>query len=171
MKLFNKILVVSALLIGLNIEGAIISTNTGGGASTGGNGTFLLSTNRASVYQVEITSPYSAYVQLFDMDTLASPFYGTNYTNAAYVVNSSYATNYAYSFVGNNGYTNWYTNQGQWYITTTNSNGTNALSPLAAFVVGANAYAVYQVDALFNRGITLLANTNVSIVINYRSAK
>jgi hypothetical protein len=135
------------------------------------NGYYLLSTNRASVYSFEITSTYPAVVTLYDCDSIAAPFYGTNYTNAAFTVRTTYPTNYVTSYVGTTGYTNWYTNAGVMTLTTTNAANTNALPSLASFVVAGGTYAVYNVDALFARGICATITTNASMVINYRSAQ
>lgn len=132
------------------------------------NGFYLISTNRASVYNVEVTSANPATIQLFDMDTVAVPFFGTNYTNAAFTyritTNATQVTNY----VGSNGYTNWFTNVGVYTVTLTNAANTNALPAMAAFVVAGGTYAVYNVDALFARGICATITTNASMVINYR---
>ena len=131
-------------------------------------GTYLLSTSRASVYSLTLTSDKSTLVELFDADSVADPYFGTNYVNAAYTYRTSYATNYVTSYVGQNGWTNWYTNAGIWTVTLTNAANTNALSPLISGVVGANTYVTYDVDAVFANGVVARASTNVSVVINYR---
>lgn len=132
-------------------------------------GTYLLSTNNISVTSVEITSPTTTTVQLFDCASVADPYFGTNYVTSAWVGRQSLATNLVSSYVGYNGYTNWYTNVGIYTITVTNAAATNALPAMGAFGVSANAYATYSFDALFTRGVcATIGATNASVVINYR---
>lgn len=161
----KKILLIGTLLlVGLQSYGAVLSTNILSA------GAYLLTTNRASIYSVELYSTQAQTVKLFDQNTLASPYYGTNYATAAFPVRTVYSTNYITSYVGYNGYTNWYTNAGIFSITTTNSGVTNELSS-QAFIVPASAYAVYNTDILCAKGIVLLTTTNVSVVINYRTGQ
>jgi hypothetical protein len=158
-----------AVLIGLTVaaNAAVFSTNIVATASTN----ILLTTSRASVYSVELTSPASTMIELFDCDSVAAPYNGTNSTNASYVSRTTYATNIATSYVGANGYTNWYTNSGLWTVTTTNAASTNALTPQLTFVAQANTVGSYSTDALFTRGICVRCTTNVTLVINYKSAQ
>lgn len=135
------------------------------------NGYYLISTNRASVYSVELTGLNPGVVQLFDCDTIAAPLFGTNYTNLAYIGRSYTNGPIVSSYIGSNGYTNWYTNAGIYSITNTVVANTNPLPVMAAFVVAGGTYAVYNVDALFTRGICATITTNVSMVINYRLAQ
>ena len=136
------------------------------------NGFYLISTNRASVYSVEITGAYPGVVTLYDCDSIAAPFFGTNYTNAAYTSRTSYASNaIVNSWTNLQGIVSWFTNAGLYTITTTNAANTNALPAMAAFVVAGGTYAVYNIDALFARGISATITTNVSLVINYRNAQ
>lgn len=167
MNFVKKLLLISAIGAAFVLPSKALTIST----NLPANGTYLLSTNNASVYSVEITSSSVAMLQFFDMDSLAAPYYGTNSTNGAWVGRLTYPTNYVTSFIGYNGYTNYYTNVGMWTISQTNAASTNALSPLFTAVTAGNTYAVYNVDALFSRGISVLANpcTNVSIVINYRA--
>lgn len=135
--------------------------------------TIIVTTNRASVYSVELTATANALVSFYDIDVTNAPYYGTNYVNASYVSRTSYTTNLVTSYVGYNGYTNWYTNQGIFTLTVTNAANTNALAPLLSAVVGANTLTTYSVDALFTRGIVAVASsgTNINIVVNYRSGQ
>ena len=167
MKFFRKIMLVVGLLAMLSItaKAAVFSTNLPS------NGVYLLMTNRASVYSVEVTSSGSATLNFYDCASLAAPLYGTNYTNAQWVGRSTYATNYVYSFIGNNGFTNWYTNAGVWTVNVTNAANTNVLPVMFGAVVAGGTYAVYNADALFAQGVSVgCTGTNVSIVVNYRSA-
>ena len=144
---------------------AILSTNVSAG------GTHLLSTNRASIYQVELTSANACVVSFYDCDSLADPYFGTNYTSGAFPYRIAYATNIVSSYVGSNGYTNYYTNIGLFSLTKTNAAATNALPILGAFVVAGGTYAVYNVDQLHARGVTFTSSTNVSVVVNYRTGQ
>src|SRR5438445_9988538 len=155
----KKFLSIIGIIGGFSIvaNAATISTNILG------PGTFLLSTNRASVYQIELTGATSCAVNLYDCDNLAAPFYGTNYTAGAYNSRITYPTNYVTTFVGSNGFTNYYTNAGVWSLTITNAAVTNTLPIIGSFVVAGGTYAVYNTDMLFSRGISVNVNTNVSI--------
>lgn len=165
MKSFKNLLIVGLLAICGIAQAAVLSTNIPS------NGVYNLSTNRASVYSVEITAAANAQVDFYDSTILAAPQYGTNYTNAQWVGRISYATNYVTSFVGYNGYTNWYTNAGIWTLNQTNAANTNVLPVLFSAVVAGSTYAVYNADALFANGITVRCiGTNVALVVNYRSA-
>lgn len=135
------------------------------------NSVYLITTNRANVYQVDISSDKQVSFQLFDCDSLADPYFGTNYVNAAYVYRISYPSNIATSFVGNNGYTNWYTNSVMYMAKLTNSASTNALTPLISGSCAANGHVTYNVDALFIRGISAAVTTNAAIVLEYRSSQ
>lgn len=164
--LFKKVAVgIGALLLASTATAAVLSTNVTAG------GVHLLSTNRASVYSIELTSDKAVTVDFYDCESLAAPYYGTNSTSAAYTTRSSYATNYVTSMIGYNGMTNWYTNAGIWTITSTNAAATNALPVMISTSVGANQSKTLLTDALFVRGITFRPSTNVSIIINYRSGQ
>jgi len=155
---------VVGLLAALSVDAATIATNLSA------NGTYLLSTTRASVYSVEVTSSGTALLNFYDCSSLAVPFYGTNYTNDVYTNRVTYPTNYVYSFVGNNGFTNWYTNVGVWTLSVSNRANTNHLPAMFSAVVAGGTYAVYNTDALFANGITVeCTGTNVAVVVNYRS--
>jgi hypothetical protein len=166
-KLFTSIGL--AALFTASSFGAQISTNAT--TADAGGSIFLLTTNRASVYSVELTATYPAFVRFFDQDVTTAPYYGTNYVTAAYAGVSQYNTNYVTSFIGQNGITNWYTNQGVYTYSTSVSAATNALSPGASFVVAGGTYAIYNTDALFVRGIVMHSTTNVSVVVNYRPGR
>lgn len=164
----KKLLLIGTLLAAClsNVSAASLVVN----ATT--NGYYLLSTNRASVYSVEITGAYPGVVTLYDCDTVAAPFYGTNYTNATYYGRTSYPTNMVSSYTNLQGIVSWFTNTGLFTLNVTNTGPqTNVLPVQAAFVVAGGTYAVYSVDALFARGITATITTNVSLVINYRNAQ
>lgn len=171
----KKLLLTGLLMVGLAAQAsaALIATNLT--TVTAGGDKFLLLSDRASVYSVEISvNPSitaSALVKLYDQSTVAAPYYGTNYVTAEYVSRSTYATNVASSYIGFNGVTNWYTNTYVYTYNVTNAAATNALSPSAAFVAAPGTYTVYDVDALFTRGIVVHTSTNVSMVINYRSGR
>lgn len=141
-----------------------ISTNV----STGGM--HLLTADRANVQNITISSDKAVTVNLYDSDNMAAPYYGTNSVTGAYPTRLTYTTNYVTTFVGQNGFTNWYTNAGLWTITITNAAATNALSHLD-FVIAANTAVSYDVGALFVNGITMRTTTNASVVLNYNSGR
>ena len=161
----KKLLLSLVLLCGLKASAATIVVN----ATT--NGFYLISTNRASVYSIQLTGANGGTVRLFDSDTVADPYYGTNYVNAAYTTRILYATNLVTSYVGSNGYTNWYTNAGIYSLVTTNAANTNVLPVVAAFSVAAGQQTILDTDALFVKGITAIITTNVTLILNYRSAQ
>jgi len=135
------------------------------------NGTYFLTTNRASVYSVTVISQYPAVISMYDADTLSAPIFGTNYTNLAWISRTYSNGPVVCNFVGYNGVTNWYTNAGIFTYTNTTAASTNVLPIMAAFAVGGGFAETYPVDALFTRGITATITTNASMIINYRSAQ
>lgn len=165
----NKILIGLSLIVGLAFaslsEAAVISTNV----TTGG--VFRLLNDRASVYSVIVSSDKACVVELFDQNSIVDPQWGTNYVSGLYLGRAQYATNYVTSYVGYNGFTNWYTNSGLWSYTITNAAATNALSPMGVFPVSANLAMVNTTDMLFVRGIVMRTSTNATVVINYRSGE
>jgi len=165
MKFFSRLSTVAALLLAcVATQAAVLSTNLPT------NGVYLMSTNRASVYSVEITAAANAQLEFYDSSSLAAPYYGTNYVNSAYTNRSTYSTNYVYSYVGYNGYTNWYTNAGVWTLNNAVAANTNVLPVMIGAVVAGGTYAVYNTDALFANGIAVRCiGTNVAVVVNYRS--
>lgn len=170
----KKILVLASLVAGIAANAAVISTNLNVTGVTGGSTVFLLTTNRASTSSVIISSPSTCVISLYDCSSIASPLYGTNYTISANYTNMvTYPTNYTYSFIGNNGYTNWYTNSGVWTQPTTVTAGTYALQPIAVFPVAANTAVTYDLNATFSQGIAALCQntTNTALVIYYKAGK
>lgn len=169
----KKFILSLGLVLGLcavSAQAAVFSTNITASAA---NATFLLFTNRASIYNVILTGPYNALVNMYDCDSVTAPYYGTNYTlNSNLVTVSSFATNIVGTFVGSNGYTNYSTNTGIYTYNTTNTLlQTNALTPLLSFPVAANTFETFNTDALFTRGLTVIVTTNVTITVYYRSAQ
>jgi hypothetical protein len=138
----------------------------------------LLTTNRASVYSITVSGTQSGSFYLFDSDntnniptSAAVGTWGTNYVSGTNITSKTYATNYVTSYVGYLGYTNWYTNAGQWTYLITNLPATNALTPMAAGAVGANQVATYPLDAIFNRGVVITATTNLAVILNYNTGQ
>lgn len=158
------LLTLSLALIGFAVQAEVLSTNVTAG------GVHLLSTNRASVYNIQITSGNSVMVTAFDCDSVAAPFLGTNYTNAAFYSKTTYTTNIASSYIGANGVTNWITNSGIYTLSVSNAPNTNALPAMGSWVVAGNTYMTADTDMLFTRGIVLRTTTNASVVITYRPA-
>lgn len=161
---------VLGLIAGVQAYAAVFSTNITASASSPA---FLLFTNRASVYNVILTGGYNTLVNMYDCDSVAAPYNGTNYTVTSNLVTvSSFTTNIVSSYVGSNGYTNWTTNTGLFTYSTTNSSlQTNALTPLLSFPVAANTFETFNTDALFTRGLVIQVPTNVTVTVYYRSAQ
>lgn len=145
----------------------ILSTNVTASATSPA---FLLLPSRAVVKQVLLVGGAgSGIIKLFDQNTLADPYFGTNYTSSAYATNFTYATNYVTSFVGYNGVTNWSTNTGVWTISVTNAAATNQLPIVFAGVVSASLSAVYTpvYPIVFAKGISAQVSTNMGVTIFY----
>lgn len=149
-----------------SIKAATIATNL-----PATNIVSLLTTNRASVYSLTLSSPKDTVVLFYDSDNIAAPFYGTNYTNGSFNYRVSTNITSATSFVGVNGYTNWYTNVGQVTYTLTNSGATSQLPIIGAMAVAAGTIQAKNVDWMFTRGISVLCNTNATIIIDYRTGQ
>jgi len=168
----KKLLVIASLLgLTLNVGAATIATNMPTAAL------HLLSTNRASVYSIELTSTNSATVYLYDCDRVAysataGNCWGYQYTNASYITVVQQPSTNVLNYVGYNGYTNWYTNVGASVTFSTNAIATNNLPIIGAFAIAPNTYAVYNTEMLFSRGLIATSSAaNVSIVVNYRTAQ
>lgn len=161
-KLLFFIITVAAAL---SLNAAPLSTNVTAG------GVHLLTTNNSLyVYSVEIVSDKVVTVELFDNESVTAPVWGTNYVTGAYVSRSSYPTNYVTTYIGQNNFTNTFTNVGLWTISVTNAAATNALPASGSFVVGVSGVSVYATDILFTRGIVMRTSTNANVVLNYRVA-
>ena len=161
----KKLLIVGAVLaFAFSATASTISTNVTAG------GVHLLSTSGAkSIYQLQVSSTAQGpvIVDFFDANSVAAPLYGTNSTNGAIVTYTTYATNYVTSYVGITGYTNWFTNSGNWTLVATNTGNTNALVPIASVALPASATVLVDLSALVNRGIAMRTTTNASAVVTY----
>jgi hypothetical protein len=164
MKKLLNIITLATALFAINASAAVLSTNI-----TVGNTAYLLSTKGLDVYQVIVTSDKAVTVEMWDMGTLAAPFYGTNVTNGAYVTRTSVATNYVTSYVGFTGYTNWYTNTGRWTVTNTVAAGTNAATPIQVVATSANVSSAYDTPFSVTRGLVVRPSTNATLVFYYNS--
>ena len=131
-----------------------------------------LITNNITVQGVSFLTPSGmGLVSLYDSYNTAAPYYGTNYVTSSYVSRAGYATNYVTSYVGYNGYTNWYTNAGYWTYTVTNAAATNALSPQGLYPVISGVISTYNTPASFQQGVVALATTNTTAIIYYTPNK
>lgn len=160
----KKFIIASILALScMAVSAATLATNLAA------NGVYLLSTNRASVYSIEVSSASPTTLYFYDVNSAAAPYYGTNVVNAAYITRTSSAVAWASNFVNAYGYTNWWTNNGIASATVTNAAATNRAPVMIGVVGAANTYVVYNTDALFARGISVHAPTatNAAIVINY----
>lgn len=164
-KLIKSLVIGVALCSAVCANAAVLATNL---AASGG---YSLLSTRGSINSIQASSTSPMYLEFFDNNSIsAANSYGTNVQiTSAYVTRSGYATNLVTSFVGNNGYTNWYTNAGYFTYNVTNAVGTNKAPVLFAIAAPANAPVNIPVDALFAKGLVVHGNpaTNVFIVITY----
>lgn len=142
---------------------------------TAGAGLHLISTNRMKVYSIEVSSTNAFNYRFYDTDNTtvtptssATGWWGTNFVSGQQISRTTYLTNIASSYVGYNGFTNWYTNAGLYTLTTTNAQATNAMSPSVAISTGGAETRVTYVDAIFTRGVAVQTSGNGSITIYYR---
>ena len=164
------LLVASLLLIAASVNAATFITNIVTAANPT-NG-FVLLTSRANVTSIQLyTTEAGNIVKFHDTATWTAPDLGHRIANAAYVTRSGYATNMVESFVGNNGYTNWYTNTGYFTYSVTNAAATNDLPSLTTVGLNANQVTTVPVDLLFTKGVSVVANTNVTVILNYNTGK
>ena len=128
--------------------------------------TFIVLTNRVKIVDVQLLSgANNNIVWFFNNNSLVNG--GTNYVTSLYNSTSVYPTNYVTSFVGYNGWTNYYTNAGQWTFTVTNAAATNALSPMGVFASAANTIGNYPCDMLMERGVVITSQTNTQLILYY----
>jgi hypothetical protein len=128
----------------------------------------ILLTNNVQVVNVQASVPSgSGMVYIYDHNNAAAPYYGTNWVSSAYVAQVQYPTNFVTTYVGYNGYTNYYTNVGLWTATITNAAATNALSPQATLPVYASMINQLTTPVMCNLGISVVATVNCSVVISY----
>jgi hypothetical protein len=142
---------------------------TPAGVSNALTWTFLLTTNRAIVHTLQLSSTATGIAQLYDSDNTNAPFLGVNYTNDTYWTRASYPTNYVTTYVSAlTGTTNVFTNQGTFTYFVTNAANTNALSPAYASPFTANiAVNITGLNLTFARGICFRTTTNVNYAIGY----
>lgn len=172
MKKLILIAIAGLLTVSASQAGVLSGTlTTPNGALSGTTNVFLITTNRANVKSVTFVSTATGLASMYDSDITNAPQFGMFYTNAPWVTRGSYLTNQPTSFVGQNGYTNWYTNSYIWVYNITNGANTNELAPLGSFAFVANIPTTIPVDMLFERGIAIRTSTNVTYVINYNSGQ
>ena len=164
------ILIASLTLVVSAQAQLMLSTNI-----TAGAGLHLLSTTRAKVYSIEVSSTNAFTYRFYDNDNVSNVpngstngFYGTNFVNGAYISRSTYATNLLSQFTNYNGFVNYNTNVGLYTLTTTNAASTNAMPALANITTAGAETRVSYVDALFNRGVLIHTTGNGSITVYYR---
>ena len=160
-----KKLILFALMFGMvaSVSGATISTNI-----LVGKGTYLLKVGRADVDSIQLTSTNAYLARFYDQSTLAAPYYGTNYVTAEYSGRSTYATNYVTTWTNSTGVINYATNSGVWTVTTTVEAATNGLPAIVEANTVANAVSIYDVDAIFTKGIVAVVDGNVNITVTYK---
>ena len=161
----KKLLLISAML-GLAVSSfgqTVFSTNSIAA------GSHLLSVGNQSIYRIQLTAATNlpVVVEFFDNDSLAAPYYGTNYTTAAYTTRSSFATNLVTSAISITGYTNYFTNSGYFTYTTTNSAATNSMSPGLVLSVPASGSTEVTLPAQFFRGVVVRTTGSTLQNLNY----
>lgn len=168
MKKFLLLICLTAVVVAANAQLQVATNMT----SVLAGPARLLLNDRASVYNVVVTAPDDNVTVLFyDQNTVAAPYYGSNYVTSAYVSYTAYPSNIVTSYVGFNGVTNWYTNSYSFTLATTNAAATNAMSAVLTVPVSRGLSSTITTDALFTRGIVVRATTNANIVVNYRSGQ
>lgn len=165
--------IVTALSLTLSSQAGVLqgSLVTPNGALSGTTNVFQLTTNRVNVYQLMITSAATGVASFYDSDNTNAPQYGIFYTNDTWITRASYPSNYVTSYVGQNGYTNWFTNSVQWAYYVTNAANTNALSAIGGAGFTANVPLVMNVDWLCVRGLAVRTSTNFSYTILYNNGQ
>ena len=131
-------------------------------------GTWVLLSSRAHVSTVTVIGTNNVTVRLYDQNTLADPYYGTNVVIPEYVSRSSYPTNIVNTFIGYQGLTNSYTNTGIFSYYVTNSASTNVLQVSAALSGSATAPVTYSGDWLFSRGVVISGESGFGVTITYQ---
>lgn len=144
----------------------LVSTNVTVGPSS------LILTNGGRAYQLTLLSSAASVGVLNFYDTLftnsmAAPYFGTNYVSPAnpYRASSNYTV--ASSYVDTGGYTNWYTNSGVFTYTGTNSLATNQLPKLGSFTTIPNVAVTYDIDWVITKGLSIANQTNVQVILYY----
>ena len=140
------------------------------------SGTHLLTTNRVRIYQVEVAATNAQTFRFYDNDnathtgaSLANPgFWGTNFVSGLSYTRVTWPSNVVSSFVGQTGFTNWYTNSGMFSLLVTNVQTTNVMSPLVSIATGGAETRLVGVDALFTRGVVIGGTGAGSITLYYR---
>lgn len=138
-----------------------------------GTGVHLAISSRANVMGITVSSTNNVALDFFDNSVITAQPYGTNYVTASYISSAGYTTNIVTSYVGINGFTNWYTNTGYFTYSVTNAAGTNRLVPTLSMVNGANMVTSQAADALFTRGVSIF-NYGVggaAVIIQYNTGK
>lgn len=129
-------------------------------------------TNNVTVVGITLTtSSLSSLITFYDCNTIAAPQLGTNYVTQSYTSRAGFATNFVTTFVGYNGVTNWYTNQGYWTYNITNAASTNTLPPQASLFANNTTIASYNNNVSFQQGVSILATSNATAIIYYTPNK
>ena len=130
---------------------------------------FSITTNRANVHAIQLSSAATGIVQFYDSNNTNAPFLGINYTNNTYWTQQSYTTNLVSTYISPlTGTTNVFTNSGVYTYYVTNSPGTNALPTKWAAAFTANVPSIQNgLNLTFANGITMRTTTNVNYSIWY----
>lgn len=166
MKFIKKLsLVALVACVSFNASALVLGTNIATSAA------FRLLTGKGSVNSIMISSTNPVVLKFYDNNNMAAGEFGTNVCVTNTYVTKGYAvSNIVSSYVGYNGYTNWYTNAGMFTYSVTNAAATNEAPTLFSVALPANvASGVIPIDAAFSKGLVVLGNTstNAYVIINY----
>jgi hypothetical protein len=174
----KKLLVIAGVAL-LATIGWVIAGPYGGGytgapapitvaATLAANTPLIILTNNVQIVNLQVSVPSgSGIVSIYDCTNAAAPIYGTNFVTSMYVYQTQYPTNFVTSYVGYNGYTNWYTNVGLWTATVTNAASTNALAPQAQLPVYANMINQLTTPVMCNLGVSVVSTVACSVTLSY----
>lgn len=118
-----------------------------------------------TVYGTNANAPVTLW--LYDQPFTNNPYFGSNYVTSSYINRAGYVTNYVTSYIGYNGFTNYYTNTGYWTYTVTNAAATNIYVPQATIVVPGGTVGAYNAPVSCQQGVSVFANTNCWLTLYY----
>ena len=145
------------------------ATCPSGALSGGGTNVFILTTNRAIVHSIQLSSTVTGIANFYDCDITNPPIYGVNYTNNTYWTRASYPTNLVTTYISPlTGTTNIFTNSGTFTYFVTNAPNTNNLPIQYSAPFAANLpYFQTGLNLVFARGIVMTTGTNVNYAIGF----
>lgn len=146
-----------------------LTNNAPGTGSTNVNFSTCVISNNVEVVEIDVITPVvtGCLVNFFDTQSNGAPMFGLSNTVAGYVSRIGSNILYATSFIGYNGVTNYYTNQGFWTYNVTNAAATNALPAQGAMLAINGVVNQYKGSILVSQGFSIQVSTNATIVVYY----